>query len=47
MLCGLEVPMDLVTTSCTPRVSNTARIGPPAMTPVPAGAARRTTRPAP
>jgi hypothetical protein len=30
-----------------PSVSNTARIGPPAMMPVPAGAARRMTLPAP
>src|SRR5262245_10098990 len=30
-----------------PSVSNTARIGPPAMMPVPGGAARRNTRPAP
>src|SRR5712691_2145845 len=30
-----------------PSVSNTARIGPPAMIPVPGGAARRKTRPAP
>src|ERR671913_49819 len=47
MLYGLEVPIDLVTTSATPRLSNTARIGPPAMIPVPAGAERTLTRPAP
>ena len=34
------MPTDLVTTSATPRLSNTARIGPPAMMPVPPG--RRT-----
>ena len=47
MLYGLDVPTDLATTSATPRVSSTARIGPPAITPVPGGAARRTTLPAP
>ena len=36
MLCGFAVPIDLATTSCTPMVSKTARIGPPAITPVPA-----------
>src|SRR5262249_34676152 len=47
MLCGLDVPTDLATMSLIPSVSNTARIGPPAMMPVPAGAARRVTLPAP
>src|SRR5208283_2453085 len=47
MLYGFEEPWLLATTSCTPSDSNTARIGPPAMMPVPAGAARNTTRPAP
>ena len=47
MLCGLDVPTDLATTSLMPSVSNTARIGPPAMMPVPAGAARKITLPAP
>src|SRR5262249_2356852 len=47
MLCGLDVPTDLATMSLMPSVSNTARIGPPAMMPVPAGAARRVTLPAP
>ena len=47
MLWGLEVPMDLATTSCMPRVSKTARMGPPAMMPVPGGALRTTTLPAP
>src|SRR3954469_14830060 len=47
MLYGFDEPSDFATTSCMPSVSNTARIGPPAMTPVPGGAARRCTRPAP
>src|SRR4051794_12638759 len=47
MLYGLDVPTDLVTTSATPRLSKIARIGPPAMMPVPAGAVRTVTRPAP
>src|SRR3954453_2157102 len=47
MLYGLDVPTDLVTTSATPRLSKIARIGPPAMIPVPAGAERSATRPAP
>ena len=47
MLYGFDVPTDLVTTSGTPRLSNTARIGPPAMIPVPAGAERTVTLPAP
>src|SRR5438309_5793846 len=47
MLYGLDVPTDLVTTSATPRLSKIARIGPPAMIPVPAGAVRTVTRPAP
>src|SRR6185295_3875804 len=47
MLCGFEVPTDFATTSWTPRHSKIARIGPPAMMPVPGGAARTTTRPAP
>src|SRR6516162_179469 len=46
-LYGFEVPSDFATTSCMPSVSNTARIGPPAMMPVPGGAARRKTLPAP
>src|SRR5262249_37112197 len=41
MLYGLDEPIDFATTSCMPNVSNTARIGPPAMMPVPGGAARR------
>src|ERR671933_303482 len=47
MLYGLDVPTDFVTTSATPRLSKIARIGPPAMIPVPAGAVRIVTRPAP
>src|SRR3569832_1397772 len=39
-LYGLDEPSDFATTSCKPRVSNTARIGPPAMLPVPGGGAR-------
>src|SRR5215213_585630 len=46
-LYGFDEPSDFETTSCMPRVSNTARIGPPAMMPVPCGAARSTTLPAP
>src|SRR5581483_1797755 len=41
------LPSDLATTSCTPSISNTARVGPPAMMPVPGGAERRTTLPEP
>src|SRR3546814_11385898 len=44
---GFDVPTDLVTTSATPSDSKIARIGPPAMMPVPAGAERSVTRPAP
>src|ERR1700692_1450239 len=40
-LYGVDVAIDLATTSDIPSVSNTARIGPPAMMPVPGGAARR------
>src|SRR5260370_754234 len=47
MLCGFELPTDLATTSCTPSASKIARIGPPAMMPVPGFAARMMTRPAP
>src|SRR5579864_6010664 len=47
MLYGLEVPSDFATTSPTPSDSNTARMGPPAMIPVPAGAGRTSTLPAP
>ena len=37
MLCGLARPIDLATTSWTPSASKIARIGPPAMMPVPGG----------
>src|SRR3954451_20781385 len=47
MLYGLDEPIDFATTSCIPSVSKTARIGPPAMMPVPGLAARSSTRPAP
>src|SRR5581483_478797 len=47
MLYGFDEPNDFATTSWTPSVSKTARIGPPAMMPVPGGAARQTTLPAP
>src|SRR5260221_7470540 len=47
MLCGFELPTDLATTSCTPSASKIARIGPPAMMPVPGLAARTMTLPAP
>src|SRR5690606_39689513 len=47
MLYGFDEPIDLATTSCMPSVSNTARIGPPAMMPVPGLAARSRTLPAP
>ena len=46
-LCGFDVPMHLVRMSCTPATSSTGRTAPPAMTPVPALAGRRTTAPAP
>src|SRR5262245_59509081 len=46
-LCGLAVPSDLVSTSCTPADSTTARTAPPAMTPVPGEAGFRSTCPAP
>ena len=38
ILCGLVVPIDLATTSCTPNASKTDLIGPPAIIPVPGGA---------
>src|SRR5689334_13562153 len=47
ILCGFELPTDLATTSCTPSASKIARIGPPAMMPVPGLAARMMTLPAP
>ena len=47
MLCGLEVPTDLATTSCTPSASKMARTGPPAMMPVPGGRRAHDHPPAP
>src|SRR5436190_2675174 len=47
MLCGLGLPIDFATTSWIPSASKIARIGPPAIIPVPALAARTTTWPAP
>src|SRR5690625_1613017 len=46
MLIALADPSDLVSTSCTPADSNTARTGPPAITPVPGAAGRSSTTPA-
>src|SRR5688572_17383670 len=37
-LCGLAEPNDFANTSVTPALSNTARIEPPAITPVPCAA---------
>src|SRR6516164_3378635 len=46
-LCGLVVPIDLVSTFCTPAEVITARTAPPAITPVPSGAGFNITLPAP
>src|SRR6266567_6511313 len=46
-LCGLVVPMDLVSTFCTPTEVITARTAPPAITPVPSGAGFSSTMPDP
>src|SRR5208282_2617731 len=46
-LCGLVVPMDLVSTFWTPAEVITARTAPPAITPVPSGAGFSMTMPAP
>src|SRR5271157_5623803 len=46
-LCGLVVPMDFVSTFCTPAEVITARTAPPAITPVPSGAGFSITMPAP
>src|SRR5579864_7987849 len=46
-LCGLVVPMDLVSTFCTPAEVITARTAPPAITPVPSGAGFSSTMPEP
>src|SRR6188508_3875960 len=46
-LCGLEDPFDFANTLCTPALSNTARIAPPAITPVPGEAGFNNTNPPP
>src|SRR5205814_492656 len=46
-LCGLVVPIDLVSTFCTPADVITARTAPPAITPVPSGAGLSKTIPEP
>src|SRR5271166_6123829 len=46
-LCGFVVPIDLVSTFCTPAEVITARTAPPAMTPVPSGAGFNSTMPEP
>ena len=44
---GLDEPSDLATTSLIPRTSHAALIGPPAIIPVPEGAALNKTFPDP
>src|SRR5687768_3516732 len=46
MLIWFEEPSDLLSTSWMPAHSSTARTGPPAITPVPGAAGRRSTTPA-
>src|SRR6478609_8836457 len=46
MLIWLDEPSDLLSTSWIPAHSSTARTGPPAITPVPGAAGRRSTTPA-
>src|SRR3954447_4478490 len=46
MLIWLDEPSDLLSTSWMPAHSRTARTGPPAITPVPGAAGRRSTTPA-
>src|SRR5215475_2790073 len=46
-LCGLWLPIDLVSTFGIPHACTTARTGPPAITPVPSGAGFSMTSPAP
>src|SRR4051794_12734668 len=46
MLRALDEPSDLLSTSCTPAHSRTARTGPPAITPVPGAAGLSSTTPA-
>ena len=45
--CGFAEPNDLATTSWIPKTSQTDRIAPPAIIPVPAGADRKKTFPDP
>ena len=47
MLIGVFDPKDFDKISCTPANSNTARTGPPAITPVPAEAGFNNTLPEP
>ena len=46
-LCGFDEPNDFANTSVTPALSNTARIAPPAITPVPCEAGLTQTLEAP
>src|SRR5579864_2224346 len=46
-LCGFAVPIDFVSTFCTPADVITARTAPPAITPVPSGAGFSSTMPEP
>ena len=46
-LCGLDDPSDFATTSWIPKTSQTDLIAPPAIIPVPAGAALKKTLPEP
>ena len=46
-LCALEVPIDFATISLTPKTSQTALTGPPAIIPVPFDAALKTILPEP
>ena len=46
-LCGFAEPKDLATTSWIPKTSQTDLMAPPAIIPVPAGAARKKTLPDP
>ena len=46
-LCGLAVPIDFATMSLIPKTSHTALTGPPAIIPVPLGAALNFILPAP
>ena len=46
-LCAFDVPIDLATMSLTPKTSQTARTGPPAIIPVPLDAALKIIFPEP